>query len=155
MITRKALPADASAMTNLLNAIIAIGGTTAHQHPKTEAQVRADYIDGPDCITAVVAEQDGTLLGWQAIGWWQGEAHIGTFVAPGTQAKGIGTGLFTATLTAAKAAGLTEIHATIRADNTPGLAYYARIGFTDYAHDPDWALDDGRKVGRISRRFDL
>jgi L-amino acid N-acyltransferase YncA len=155
MKIRPATPADAAQMTALLNAIIAIGGTTAHQHPKSEAKVRHDYIDGPDCITAVVAEKDGALLGWQTIGWWQGEAHIGTFVAPGTQARGIGTGLFKATLTAAKAAGLTEIHATIRADNTPGLAFYARIGFTDYAHDPHWALDDGQKVGRISRRFDL
>jgi hypothetical protein len=47
------------------------------------------------------------------------------------------------------------INATIRADNAPGLGYYARRGFTDYATDPAFSLRDGTIVGRISRRFDL
>jgi L-amino acid N-acyltransferase YncA len=51
--------------------------------------------------------------------------------------------------------GVAEIIASIRADNVPGLAYYARIGFKDYAHEPDFALKDGRVVGRVHRRFDL
>ena len=153
MIVRNALPADASAMAALLNRIIAIGGTTAHQTAKTADAVRADYINGPDCITSVVAEMDGQIIGWQAVGWWQGDAHIGTFVDPDVQAKGTGAALFAETLTSAKAAGLTEIHASIRADNVPGLAYYARIGFRDIGFDPDFALNDGTKVGRISRIF--
>lgn len=155
MIVRNALPADAAAMADLLNRIIKIGGTTAHQVAKTADDVRADYIDGADCITSVVAEVDGQIIGWQAIGWWQGDAHIGTFVDPDVQAKGTGAALFAETLRAAKAAGLTEIHASIRADNVPGLAYYARIGFQDIGFDPDFALNDGTKVSRISRRFML
>jgi hypothetical protein len=47
------------------------------------------------------------------------------------------------------------IIATIRADNAPGLAYYARMGFREVSRDPDWALQDGRVVGRVNRRFDL
>ena len=155
MIVRPATPGDAAAMAALLNRIIAIGGTTAHQTPKTADAILTGYIDGPDCITAMVAEDAGRLLGWQAIGWWQGEAHIGTFVEPGIQAKGIGAALFAQTLIAARAAGLKVIHASIRADNVPGLAYYARIGFVDVARDPDFALNDGTIVGRIERRFDL
>ena len=146
-------------MAALLNGIIAIGGTTAHQHPKTEAQIRADYIDGPEALTCVVAEEDGQLIGFQAVGVWpglpEGWGDIGTFVAPGLQAKGIGSALFAATRAAARESGLAVLNATIRADNAPGLAYYGRLGFADYAHDPDWALEDGRKVGRVSRRFDL
>ena len=159
MIVRPATPADASAMTALLNAIIAIGGTTAHQHPKTEAQVRTDYIDGPEALTCVVAEDGGQVIGFQSVGTWPGLpggwGDIGTFVAPGVQARGTGAALFVATCAAAREKRLAVLNATIRADNVPGLAYYARIGFTDYAHDPDWTLEDGRKVGRISRRFAL
>jgi L-amino acid N-acyltransferase YncA len=159
MKTRPATPADAAAMCALQNAIIAIGGTTAHQHPKTEAQVRADYIDGPGTLSCVVAEAAGQIIGFQSIGENDdlppGWGDIGTFVSPALQAKGTGAALFAASLAAARAKGLTTLNATIRADNTPGLAYYARIGFIDYAHDPNWALDDGQKVGRISRRFDL
>lgn len=155
MIVRNSLPEDAAAMAALLNRIIAIGGTTAHQTPKTAEAVQADYIDGPDCVTSVVAEVDGQIIGWQAVGWWQGDAHIGTFVDPNLQAKGTGAALFAETLKASKAAGLQEIHASIRADNVPGLAYYARIGFQDDVCDPDFALNDGTKVGRINRRYRL
>lgn len=155
MIVRKAASQDATAMAALLNRIIAIGGTTAHQVAKTAEAVRADYIDGPDCITSVVAVVDGQIIGWQAVGWWQGDAHIGTFVDPEVQAKGTGAALFAETLRAAKVAGLTEIHASIRADNVPGLAYYARIGFQDIGFDPDFALNDGTKVGRINRKLPL
>jgi len=76
-------------------------------------------------------------------------------VQPGSQARGIGAALFAASVAAARAAGLRVLNATIRADNVPGLAYYARRGFVDYATDPEWALADGRKVGKVSRRFDL
>lgn len=36
MIIRPATPADTAAMTALLNEIITIGGTTAHEHPMSE-----------------------------------------------------------------------------------------------------------------------
>ena len=35
------------------------------------------------------------------------------------------------------------------------MAYSARIGFRDTGQDPGVALEDGRKVGRIFRQFDL
>lgn len=159
MIVRAATLADVSAMTAILNAIIAIGGTTAHQTPKSEARVRADYLDGPEALCCFVAEEAGRVIGFQALGRWPGLAagwgDIGTFVVPGGQARGTGAALFAATRQAAQNRGLTTINATIRADNVPGLAYYARIGFVDHASDPDWTLEDGRRVGRISRRFDL
>ena len=155
MLIRKATAADARAMADLLNQIIAIGGTTAHQHPKTVDEIEQHYIVGPDCITCVVALSDHTLIGWQAIGWWQGEAHIGTFVVPNGQARGVGAQMFSQTLVFAQQAGLRDIHAAIRADNVPGLAYYARIGFVDDSFDPSFALKDGRVVGRVNRRFTL
>lgn len=155
MIIRPATPDDAPAMTAILNEIIAIGGTTAHETRKTAATVQAHYIDGPDVITSVVAEEEGVVIGWQSVGLWQGEAHIGTFVKPGIQARGVGSALFALTREMAKTAGVTAIIASIRADNVPGLAFYARAGFVDCGYEPDFALQDGRKVGRRHRRFDL
>ncbi|MFN4153915.1 MAG: GNAT family N-acetyltransferase [Paracoccaceae bacterium] len=155
MIIRPATPDDAAAMAATLNQIIAIGGTTAHQTPKNPETVRHDYIDGPDAITCVVAEQAGRIIGWQSIGWHHGDAHIGSFVDPHTQAKGIGAQMFAQTLTLSRAAALTEIFATIRADNVPGLAYYARLGFTDIGSEPDFALNTGEVVGRVHRKLSL
>lgn len=160
MIIRKATPADAPAMTELQNAIIALGGTTAYQQPRDVDELREDYITAPEALCCHVAlDEDGTLLGFQAVGRWpglpEGWADIGTFVTPDRQRSGAGAALFEATVAALRAIGVTTLNATIRADNRPGLGYYARRGFTDYASDPDWALDDGRVVGRVSRRFDL
>jgi L-amino acid N-acyltransferase YncA len=155
MIVRPATPADAEAMAAILNAVIALGGTTAHETPKPQDKVRQHYIDGPDVLTSVVAELDGQVVGWQAANLWQGEAHIGSFVQPGLQSKGTGAQMFTLTCQLLRTKGVATIIASIRADNLPGLAYYARIGFVDFAHDPDFALSDGTVVGRVHRRFDL
>lgn len=155
MIVRVAMPQDAAHMASLLNRIIAIGGTTAHEIPMSPEAVLDHYIAGAECITSVVAEANGRNVGWQSIGWSKGEAHIGSFVDPEIQAKGIGAAMFAKTLDLARAAGLEEIHASIRADNIPGLAYYKRIGFTDLSTDPDFALKDGRVVGRVNRVFTL
>ncbi|MBK6468083.1 MAG: GNAT family N-acetyltransferase [Rhodobacter sp.] len=123
MLIRPATPADAAAMTALLNRIIGIGGTTAHQHEKTETQVRANYIDGREALICLVAEDAGRVIGFQDVGVWSflpaGWVYIGPFVAPGLQARGIGKTLFAATRGAARAAGLTTLNATIRGDNAP------------------------------------
>lgn len=155
MITRRARPGDATAMAALLNEIIAIGGTTAHQQPKSAETVRTHYIDGPEVQTSVVAEDGGRIIGWQSVGLYRGESHIGTFVQPGIQARGVGAALFALTRAQAEAAGITRIAATIRADNVPGLAYYARLGFRDTGAEPEFALQDGTVVGRIHRHLDL
>jgi L-amino acid N-acyltransferase YncA len=155
VIIRDARPGDAEGMADILNRIIAIGGTTAHETPKSVETVREGYISGPEVLSSVVAEDEGQLIGWQSVEHWQGEAHIGTFVRPGIQARGVGVALFARTRLLIAARGMTAIVASIRADNVPGLAYYARIGFVDVAHEPDYALKDGRVVGRVHRRFDL
>jgi L-amino acid N-acyltransferase YncA len=155
MIFRNALPVDAAAMAALLNEVIAIGGTTAYQQPTNAAQTQLHAINGADVLSGVVAEVDGQIVGWQAVEQCQGEASIGTYVRPGLQAKGIGGSMFALTLETLRSRGVSHIIASIRADNKPGLAYYARIGFRDIDQDPDFTLDDGRKVGRVHRRFDL
>lgn len=133
-------------MAELLNAIIARGGTTAYREPFTDERMRADYVEAALGISSVVAERDGSILGFQALHWpdpgWTGAnplpagwAYIATFVAIGMQGHGIGTRLFAATRAAARAAGVRAIDATIRRENAGGLAYYSRMGFEDYRSD--------------------
>ena len=155
MLIRDTTPADAGPMADLLNAIIAIGGTTAHREPKSPEAVRQGYIDGPEVRTSVLAEEGGQVIGWQSIDFWQGGFHIGSFVRPGIQARGVGAQMFALTLERARAQGIPEIIASIRADNVPGLAFYAKMGFVDFACDPDFALKDGTVVGRVHRKLSL
>lgn len=159
MIVRAAGPGDAEAMAALQNDIIRAGGTTAHQSARTAAQVRQDYIDGVEVISCQLAEKDGALLGFQSVGRHpalaQGWGDIGSYVKQDLQRSGVGRALFEATVAALRVAGITTINAAIRADNGPGLGYYARRGFVDYGQEPDFALADGRVVGRVLKRFDL
>jgi len=146
-------------MTALLNRIIAIGGTTAHEVAFTPEAIIAHYIEGVEPICCHLAEDDQGLIGFQSVGHNpalpEGWGDIGTFVAPDRQRSGAGQALFAVTVTAARGAGVRVLNATIRADNAPGLGYYARRGFVDYAEDPDFRLKSGARVGRVSRRFDL
>ena len=155
MKVRLATPEDAAGMALVLNAVIALGGTTAHEVPKNEAQVRIGYVTGPDVRSSVVCEDGGEIVGWQSVEIWDGDPHIGSFVRPGLQAKGAGGAMFDLTCQILRDCGVAYIIAFIRADNVPGLAYYARIGFRDIGQDHGFTLGDGRKVGRVHRRFDL
>jgi L-amino acid N-acyltransferase YncA len=155
MTTRAATIADAADMADILNRVIAIGGTTAHEDPMTAEAVLEDYVNGADVYSSVVALDGNVVIGWQLVGLWQGEAHIGTFVDPGKQARGAGSAMFALTRAILGTAGVATIIASIRAANAPGLVYYTRLGFVDFARDPQFALRDGRVVGRVHRRYEL
>ncbi|GLS86010.1 GNAT family acetyltransferase [Cypionkella aquatica] len=159
MIIRPALPTDAAAMSDLQNRIIRIGGTTAHEVEHDAGYVEAHYITGPGVICCHLAEDDSGLIGFQSLGRNAALADdwgdIGSYVNPDRQRTGAGAALFAATLAVARAKGLVAINATIRGDNVPGLGYYSRRGFVDYAHDAAYRLKDGRVVGRVSKRFEV
>ena len=161
--TRPAVPADAAQMTELLNEIITIGGTTAHQRPFDTDRMLHHYIQPDHHLSTIVAELDGATVGFQMLVWpnpaegpmpehW---GFIGSFVKVGITGQGIGRALFTATCAAAHAAGCRHIDATIRADNASGLRFYTAMGFTDYDIIRAAPLRDGRLVDRIRKRFDL
>ena len=61
--------------------------------------------------------------------------------------------MFALTCDTVHRAGICSLIASIRADNEPGLRFYARMGFVDFASEPHFALDAGQIVGRVHRRF--
>lgn len=154
---RPAVAGDAPQMVTLLNAIIAAGGTTAHETPLSVENMRAHYIAPPSLISCHVAITNGRLSGFQLLKWdkREGWAIIASFVALDRSKMGIGQKLFSATKFAAKDAGVKTIDATIRADNTGGLKYYGGLGFTDYDEIPNVPLSDGTPVTRIRKRLDF
>ena len=152
--------ADLRQAAELLNEIIAIGGTTALTKPMTRDSIGEWLFDNPGRATWHVAmDEDGTLLGFQWIGIWPElppeACDIGTFVKAGRTGLGIGSKLFEATKTAARAMGYTWINANIRADNTGGLAYYQSRSFETYGRKDGVILEDGTEVSKILKRYDL
>ncbi len=155
MIIRPARPADAQALTEILNAVIEIGGTTAYQIAVDPSYFNP-LIESGDSKTFIhVAESDAGLEGMQ---WMRpmdpnDMGSIATFARPGTAQRGIGTALFKATRAASVAAGYRVLDATIRADNTGGLAYYSKMGFEDHSVTKNVPLNDGTPVDRIHKRM--
>jgi len=144
----------------LINEIIAIGGTTAITKPLSREDLGDWLMSTPDKAIWHIAEDDtGTLLGFQWIGPWGDlppeACEIGTFVKAGCTGLGIGSKLFDATKIAARAMGYDWIDAEIRADNEGGLAYYQSRGFEDYKRKDDVPLDDGTIVAKCVKRYRL
>ena len=141
MHIRPASPADARPLTELLNEIIALGGTTALK-PLTKADMITWIVSNPAQYAFLMAEDDtGQALGFQAVGprdTLPSEAcDIATFTRSGKAQLGIGSALFSATEKTAKALGYLWINATILSHNTGGLAYYQSRGFEPYKQTPE------------------
>ncbi|WP_166416790.1 GNAT family N-acetyltransferase [Cochlodiniinecator piscidefendens] len=143
VLIRQATAKDAAAMMRILNEIIEIGGTTAFKTPFDEAGIMTRFVALKTKISCVVAEVDGTVIGFQSLEWSDPDATsadtlpldwaiIATFVAPNTHKSGIGRKMFAVTNDMAKQASVTTIDATIRLENTLGQGYYSALGFTDY-----------------------
>jgi L-amino acid N-acyltransferase YncA len=161
IIVRPATDADAPALVELLNAIIARGGTTGLEQAFTPERLAHKYLTGPNVFSCFVAHdsETGEALGFQTL---TREAYvpenwgdIGTFARVGGTQRGVGSTLFAATRERAAELGLAGLNAQIRADNHGGLAFYTRMGFQDHHVDAAVPLSDGRPVDRITKRFPL
>lgn len=159
LVVRPFQPADAPTATDLLNAIIRTGGTTALQTPLSVEENTAYFLEGPKVLCCHVAVLDGQLVGFQSLGRLaelpEGWGDIATFAAEGLTGRGIGSALLAATRAKALALGLHHINARIRADNTGGLTYYSRMGFVDYHVDRAVPLADGTPVDRVFKQLVL
>ncbi|HXG99137.1 MAG TPA: GNAT family protein [Sphingomicrobium sp.] len=155
-------PDDVAELTEVINGIIAKGGTTAFEQPFEPEAFAGQYLIGPQVLCAFVAIDPVSRRpeGFQILGdfghpvpddW----GDIGTYVRVDGKQRGVGTALFSATRERAENLGLTAINATIRADNDGGLAYYSKLGFQDYALDRSVPLADGRPVDRVHKRYSL
>ncbi|MBV1866437.1 MAG: GNAT family N-acetyltransferase [Marinosulfonomonas sp.] len=147
-------------MSDLLNEIISVGGTTAHQNPVSADTLQEWYAKFEGQSSWQIAlDSNGQIMGFQFA-----EPHanlpddaldISSFVRVGAVKMGIGSKLFDATKKAVERLGFNWLNATIRGDNTGGLAYYTSRGFQTWTTDENVPLPDGTIVTKISKRFDL
>jgi len=161
IIVRLVAPEDAPALAELLNAIIARGGTTALEDAFSSEQLAETYLNGPNVLVCLVAvETDSARIeGFQTLGRYpnlpDNIGDIGTFArVDGTQ-RGVGSALFAEMAAQARALGLSAINATIRSDNIGGLTFYGKQGFVDFGVTHGVPLKDGKLVDRVHKRFAL
>ena len=155
---RRAGALDTRALADLLNTIIAKGGTTAMVTPVTPRDLQG-WMAASDSAWHLAEDERGALKGFQYIephpDLPEGGVDVATFVRLGETGFGIGSALFEQTKQAARDLGYAHIHAIIRADNQGGLAYYQSRGFEDFRRLPKCTLADGTRVDKIWKRFEL
>ena len=160
VITRPVEATDFTAMAELLNEIIEIGGTTAHTTLVDTSTLQGWYQRGqPHAAWFVALNETGRVMGFQFIEQNPklppDTADIATFARVGATGRGIGQKLFIATRAAAEELGFRSITAVIRADNIGGLAYYSRLGMQDVDVIKDRELADGTVVDQIVKRWEI
>ena len=151
---------DAPQMTDILNEIIEIGGTTAYLAALSVENMEAKISGGGEMARWNVAvDEIERIVGFQ---WAEPHpllppeaASIASCVRAGVVGAGIGSKLFEATCTQMRALGFTWLNASIRSDNASGLSYYSKMGFEDWEVDPKATLSDGRIVGKNHKRYNL
>jgi len=136
---REAIVADADAMGEVLEELVAAGQRTSRADPDF---VRSHYLNHPHRLHCFVGlDERGTILGFQSlkradesnpygtpIGW----GIIGTHVRPSAARRGVGAALFAATVVSAREADLPAIEAYIGEANAAALQYYEALGFGTY-----------------------
>ncbi|MBN8187944.1 GNAT family N-acetyltransferase [Salipiger thiooxidans] len=160
MITvRRAGPMDARPMAELLNEVIALGGTTAITEPVTREDLLNWMEADPRSIWHVAEDATGQVMGFQWVDphlkLGETVAQIASFARVGKTGLGIGLKLFDATKRAARTAGYAWINAEIRADNEGGLIYYQSRGFEDYGRIEGYVMANGQVVDKVLKRYDL
>ena len=160
MIIREARERDADGMCAVLNEIVEIGGTTAHEDPLDAEEMVETYISKKRVMFCHVAEDvAGRIAGFQVMvktdSIPEGHGSIGSFARQSDPVKGVGRAMFAVTVEAARAAGLEAILAIIRADNVPGLGYYDAMGFTDHDVRRAVPLKDGTPMDRVVKIYPL
>jgi len=157
---RNAIEADTEELTRILNTIIEIGGTTAFQETLSVEQFSHHFLTANECILCLVAVVNNEeLYGFQSLrhkpGLEQGWVDIATFARSIPKMAGVGTSLFQATKAQAKQLGYTNINASIREDNLPGMRFYSKLGFTEYTRKKNVPLKDGTPVDRVQTVYSL
>ncbi len=134
LLVRAAEAGDAAAIAAIHNEGVADRVATFRAEPRPVADVDAAIATGRPLL---VAERDGTVVGWAGVGpyddandWYAGVGEATVYVA--RQARGSGTAreLLGALEAAAAAAGRYKLVAKIFGTNEPSLRLFERAGYT-------------------------
>ena len=139
--------ADWPAVRAIYEAGIATGNATF----ETEAPAWERWDAGHFTDQRLVAERDGTVVGWAAMGpvsdrhVYRGVAEHSVYVAPEARGTGVGRAVLQALIDTADAAGIWTIQSGIFPENTASLALHASCGFR--------VVGTRRRIGQMDGRW--
>ncbi|MBT1171190.1 GNAT family N-acetyltransferase [Bifidobacterium sp. SO4] len=154
---RPAEPRDIQDITDIYNASVTAGGSTADLTPRTLDQ-RRDWVEShkpPYGVFVVEStgetgeETDATpqVVGFGALSvfydraGYDGVTDLAYYIAPAWQGRGVGTFLLSRLLDEARARHMRKACGIIFADNAGSIALMRRFGFTRFGLMPAAATD--------------
>ena len=150
--SRQATEADVQALTDIYNAAVIAGGSSADTAPRTVEQRRA-WLDSHKSPYAVfiteVVNEDGTRtsIGFGALSvfydraGYDGVTDLAYYIAPDWQGRGAGAFTLCSLLDEARKRHMRKACGIIFADNAGSIALMHRFGFTRFGLMPDAATD--------------
>ena len=134
--TRSASPADLPAIVDIYNHEVLHGVATFDTVPWV-LEGRGSWLASHDPARhpIVVAEQDGTVIGWASLSPWSDRcayaraAEVSVYVHHGRRGQGVGRALLTELVARARRGGLGVLLARIEASGKASLALHRAAGF--------------------------
>ncbi|MBW3080739.1 GNAT family N-acetyltransferase [Bifidobacterium saguinibicoloris] len=143
---------DLPAITDIYNASVVEGGSTADLTPRTQEQRRAwvESHEPPYGVFVVEAESDAGVREVVAFGalsvfydraGYDGVTDLAYYIAPAWRRRGVGTFLLGRLLDEARGRGMRKVIGVIFADNDGSTALMRRFGFSRFGLLPAAATD--------------
>jgi L-amino acid N-acyltransferase YncA len=135
---RAAEPDDATAIAEILNAVIAEGIYTVLDTPFSVEDERRFIESFPvrGVFLVAVRQPDQQIVGFQNLEPFAAYTHafdhvgvMGTYIAAAHRRQGVAAALFQSSFEAARRRGFEKIFAFVRGDNPAALAAYCKHGF--------------------------
>jgi L-amino acid N-acyltransferase YncA len=148
---RPATSADLKAITDIYNQAILNTTATFDTTPKTIKEQKAWFVEHGDRYPILVAQQDGTIVGWASLSAWSDRcaysatAEISLYVREDCRGQGIGRQLSLAIIQAGQDAGLHTVIARMAEGNDASVHLAESLGF-EYI---GVMKEVGRKFGRL------
>ncbi|MBT1172948.1 N-acetyltransferase [Bifidobacterium sp. MA2] len=142
-------PADLRAITDIYNAAVVEGGSTADLTPRTADQRRA-WVEShrpPYGVFVVEDDESGEVVAFGALSvfydraGYDGVTDLAYYIAPAWRRRGVGAFLLDHLLTEARGRGMRKAIGVIFADNAGSIALMRRFGFTRFGTLPAAARD--------------
>lgn len=148
---RRAEPSDLGAITEIYNEAILTTVASFDTEPKTEEEQRAWFARHGPKHPILVAERDGTVVGWASLSEWSDRcayadtAEISVYVKEEFQDRGIGRDLLEAAIAEGEKVGLHTVVARIVAGNDVSVHLHESAGFEHIGV----MREVGQKFGRL------
>ena len=134
-VIRPALDSDAESINLIYNHYVRTSTATFDTEEKTLGDRQAWLAAHGDAYPVIVAEREGTVIGWGSLSKWgtrcayRHTVEISAYVAPDATGAGLGPAISEALIAEARRIGHHVLVSQIVSENEPSLKMTARLGF--------------------------